>query len=86
MGIKIVRNPKGKFARNFDTDPLARKYIDIIYRRRGRLGKILPSKTTRRIKVPKGTEVTLIDNNTPRTGSVRITFRKIKKRNNKRKK
>ena len=80
MVIKIVKNPKGKFARRFDTDPLAKRYVDITYRRRGRLGKLLPSKTTKRIKLPKGIHITSIENNSPRVGSVKITYKKIPKK------
>lgn len=80
MGIKIIRNPKGKFARSFDTDPLARRYVDITYRQRGRLGKLLKFQTTKRVKLPKGIHITEIENNSPKVGSVKITFKKIPKR------
>jgi hypothetical protein len=76
MGEKIVKNPKGKFASNFNSDPLGEKYVDITYKRRGKLGKILTGSTKKRIKIPKGMRVTSINNNNPRVGSVRIKLKK----------
>lgn len=75
---KIVRNPKGKFAKSFDSDPLGTKYVDIVYGKRSKLGRLLKTTTKKRVKIPKGKRVTSIENNNPRVGSVKITLVKSK--------
>ncbi len=80
MVTKIVKSPKGKFASNFNTDFLGRKFVDITFRRRGRLGKLFKSKNIKRIRIPKGMEIVSIHNHSPRVRSIRIVTRKIKGR------
>ena len=77
MGIKIIKNPKGTFARKFGADSRAIKYVDITYRKRSRLGRILSFEKTKRIPIPKGNRITSIKNNDPRVGSVSISFTKL---------
>ncbi|GAG84393.1 unnamed protein product [marine sediment metagenome] len=71
----IVKNPKGTVARNFSSDPIGRKYVDITYGKRGRLGSFLLFKRKKRIKIPKNSKVMLIQNNSPRVGFVKIRIK-----------
>ena len=78
MATKIVKNPKGTVVRSFQSDSVGRKYVDITYGRRGRLGKFLSVKKTKRVKLPRNSKISLIENNSPKPGFVRINFRKTK--------
>ena len=80
MGMKIIKSPKGKTPINFNNDPLGEKYVDITFVRRGRLGKILSGRTVKRFNLPKGNRLTRIENHKPKVRSVKISFRKIRKR------
>ena len=83
VSSRIIKSPKGKFVRDFTTDPLGQKHVDITFRRRGKLGKILKGETTKRIRVPKGNRIISIINNNPKVGSVKINFIKLKQKKKK---
>lgn len=78
MPKKIIKNPRGMFAKNFMSDPLGRNFVEITYAARNRLGKLLRIKRTRRIKLPRGVKIMRIENNAPKVGFVTITFVKRK--------
>lgn len=75
----VIKNPRKMVVKNFNSDPVGRKYVDIIYGRRGKLGKFLFVKKKRRIKLPKNSKVKVISNNTPKVGFVTIRI-KIERR------
>ena len=71
---KIVPAKKGYFAKKFSSTPLGTEYVDIVYAKRSRLGKLLKVKSKRRINLPKGAKIQLIENNRPKVGQVFITY------------
>jgi hypothetical protein len=78
MGKIIIKPINNMMITNFLTDPLAEKYVDIIYvkRMKSKLGRMIFGKTIRRIKMPSGVKITLIANNRPRIGFLTIIYRK----------
>lgn len=75
---KTVSRKLGFHPINFLTNALGTDYVDIVYRKRGRLSKFLKLKFKKRINLPKGSKIQLIENNKPKVGMVFIKY-KIKK-------
>ena len=75
---KVVAPKKGFFVRDFVSDSLGVKYIDLLYTKRGKLGRLLKVRAKKRISVPKGMRVISMENNKPRLGAVTITYKKRK--------
>ena len=75
MAVKIVPKIPGWFAKSFNTNNLATDYVDIVYSKRSRLGKLLKVKKTKRINLPKGTKILKIENNYPKVGNVAIKYK-----------
>ena len=76
---KVIVSPKGYTPIDFDSDALGEKKVKIVFRKRGKFGKLLSMKKTREINVPKGMRVVSIHNHTPKVQSVTIKYEKKKK-------
>ena len=72
----IIKPKKGYSAWNFNTDSLAEKWVEIIYKKRSRLGKILKTVKKKRISLPKGVRLISINNHKPKVGYVTINYKK----------
>ena len=77
---RVIVAPRGYTPIDFHTDPLGQVKVKIIFRKRGKLGKLLGIKKTRDVNVPKGMRVTSINNHTPKVQSVTIKYEKVKKK------
>lgn len=73
---KVIAPKKGFFVRDFNSDSLGVKYVDLFYAKRGRLGKLLKITAKKRILVPRGMRVIRMENNKPKLAAVTITFTK----------
>ena len=65
---------KGFFVRDFGSDSLGEKFVNIKYGKRGRLGKLLKITLGKRINLPRGVRITKIENNKPVVGAVKINY------------
>jgi hypothetical protein len=75
---RVVKNPKGFSAINFETDPLGTRYVKIFYRAKGRFAKILKRRKEKIIRLTKNSKVLSIHNHTPDLNSVTIKYKKRK--------
>ena len=72
---KIVARKIGFYPFAFKSTPLMTDYVDITYRSRGRLGKLLKVKAKKRVRLPKGAKIQLIENHRPNVGQVYIRYK-----------